>query len=164
MNGEAFLPTIGHSSGPSCILLVYGFTEHEGNLLWLIIIFSAGSSLPHPHDLLVVHRAQLGSHSVRNEPIIWWRKREETLWSRHLYPGYCFNRLWEVRDFLLIFWWPRQSVSAAHNYIQQIGKQFAFLYQGTFPSPFTHLIHKLSRYWIQTGKFDSDTFLNLCKI
>lgn len=35
-------------------------------------------SLPQPHDLLVVHRAQLGSHRVKNEPIIWWKKRKES--------------------------------------------------------------------------------------
>jgi len=50
VNQEAFLPTIGHSCGPPCVLLVYGFTEHKGDLVWLIVVFQA--SAYHYHNLM----------------------------------------------------------------------------------------------------------------
>lgn len=124
MNQEAFLPTIGHFCGLPCILLIYDFTEHKGDLVWLIIMLHQASA-DHYHKLIACwwYTAQLGSHEVRNEPIVWWKKRERSLWSRHLYLGCCLNRLWEVRDVLLIFWWPLQSVSAANGNKQQLSKQ-----------------------------------------
>lgn len=51
MNREAFLPTIGHFCGLPCILLIYDFTEHKGDLVWLVIMLHQASA-DHYHKLI----------------------------------------------------------------------------------------------------------------
>lgn len=119
-----FLPTMRHSCGPPSILFVYGFTEHKGNMIWLIIMLQQASA-DHYHNLMTWqwYTEHSLKATVRNVPtvILFDGGRVRGVSGEGACTQFAVLRgwwKWEIYYlfiylFIVIFWWPWQSVSEA---------------------------------------------------